>query len=41
MDVNGNISASREELIFWCAPTGNQHSKSNWAYVTSGVTTGV
>lgn len=41
MDVNGNISASKEELIVWCAPTGTQYSKSKYAYVTSPITTGV
>ena len=41
MDTNGNLSCSREELIIWCAPSGNQFSKSNWAYVTSNKEWGV
>ena len=41
MDTNGNLSCSREELIIWCAPTGSQYSKANWAYVTSNSEWGV
>ena len=35
MDVNGNISCSKEELIIWCAPVGTQYSNATYAYVTS------
>lgn len=41
MDAEGNISCSKEELIIWCAPVGNQHSKANYAYVTSNREFGV
>ena len=33
MDVEGNISCSRDELIAWCAPIGAQSSSANYAYV--------
>ena len=35
MDVDGNIHATEEEIIIWCAPTGSQNIKSKWAYVKS------
>lgn len=41
MDAEGNISCSKEELIIWCAPVGNQHSKATYAYVTSNREFGV
>ena len=41
MDNVGNITASEEELITWCAPKGTQFSNLKYAYVTSENETGV
>lgn len=34
MDTQDSLNLSEEELIFWCAPKGNQRSKSRWIYGT-------
>lgn len=35
MDVDGNITCSKSELIAWCAPYGGQYLNSKYGYVTS------
>ena len=41
MDVDGEINCSKEELVVWCAPQGNQRLRSKYGYVTSNQTFGV
>ena len=41
MDVDGEINCSKEELIIWCAPYGNQRLRSKFGYVTSNQNFGV
>lgn len=41
MDDNGDITCSKEELIVWCAPTGNQKMRSKYGYVASKYTSGI
>ena len=41
MDAEGSIECSKEELIAWCAPYGNQHLQSKYGYVTSSKTYGI
>jgi hypothetical protein len=41
MDDSGTIECSKEELITWCAPAGNQFMNSKWGYVASRYHSGV
>lgn len=41
MDQEGEINCSEEELIAWCAPTGNQHLNSRYGYVSSANDLGI
>ena len=34
MDLNGDISLSKEDIITWCAPVGTDFSSLNWIYTT-------
>jgi hypothetical protein len=41
MDAEGSIECSKEELIAWCAPHGNQHLQAKYGYVSSSRTFGI